>query len=197
MAACCDSSNGGISHLFEPTTTRSPSFPCDRWRGPTVTAEQQSLSQPKPCRVVLIVCSGAVGLAHLIAAITKCLYGDRRGLAWAFRERFVLRRSSGEKTMGRDREARNCGDGSSPSEQIARSPLERSSFSGRGLSARLTLFTARDSRRRDASQNVCARGPRPSACPTDGALTQSVNRWPLGGAAPCINHGIKLSNGRT
>lgn len=47
------------------------SFPSDRWRGPTVKREQKSLSQPKPRRVVLIVCFGAVGAAYLIAAITN------------------------------------------------------------------------------------------------------------------------------
>lgn len=47
------------------------SFPSDRWGGPTVKQEQKSLSEPKPHRVVLIVCSGAVGAAYLIAAITN------------------------------------------------------------------------------------------------------------------------------
>lgn len=83
--------------------TSSPSFPPDRWRGPTIKQEQKSLSQPKPCSVVLIVCSGAVGIAYLIAAITNCLYRDRRDLLWMFREWFVLRRFLRERTMGRDR----------------------------------------------------------------------------------------------
>lgn len=120
--------------------TRSPSFPSDRWRGPTIKQEQKSLSQPKPCRVVLIVCSGAVGIAYLIAAITNCLYRDRRDLLWTFREWFVLRRFLGERTMGRDRESRNEERRQFiESEQIGSSPLERALSSRRCSSTWLML----------------------------------------------------------
>lgn len=101
------SSNYGMSHLFEPTMTGSSSFPSDRWRGPTIKQEQKSLSQPKPCRVVLIVCSGAAGIAYLNAAITNCLHRDRLDLLWTFREWFVFRGLLGERNMGRDREVKN------------------------------------------------------------------------------------------
>lgn len=114
--------------------TGSPSFPSDRWKGPTIKQEQKSLSQPKPRRVVLIVCSGAVGIAYLIAAITKCLHRRRRDLLRTFREWFVFGRFPGERQRGEE-----WVDHSSQSEQIGRSPLERTLSSRRGSSTWLTL----------------------------------------------------------
>lgn len=67
--------------------TGSSSFPSDRWRGPTIKQEQKSLSQPKPRRVVLIVCSGAVGIAYLIAAITNFPRKDGRHLSRRMRNK--------------------------------------------------------------------------------------------------------------
>lgn len=100
--------------------TGSPSFPSDRWRGATIKQEQDSLSQPKPHRDALIVCSGPVGIAYLIAAITNCYHRDRWDLLLTFSEWFLLRTVLRE----RDAEMRNKVDDSSEREQIGCSLLE-------------------------------------------------------------------------
>lgn len=100
--------------------TGKPSFPSDRWRGATIKQEQDSFSQPKPHRDGLIVCSGPVGIAYLIAAITNCYHRDRWDLLLTFSEWIRL------TTVLRERHAemRNKVDDSSEREQIGCSLLE-------------------------------------------------------------------------
>lgn len=120
VIVCCCSSSSNVSHLFQPTMTGNLSFPSDRWRWATIKQEQDSLSQPKPHRDGLIVCSGPPGIAYLIAAITNCYHRDRWDLLLTFSEWILLRTVLWE----RHAEMRNKVDDSSEREQIGCSLLE-------------------------------------------------------------------------
>lgn len=172
VATCCYS-NVGASHLFSPTMTGSSSFPSDRWRGPTIKQEQKSLSQPKPCRVVLIVRSRAVGTAYLIAAITNFPRKDGQHL-FRFWEWFLLGSFLWEGRRMRNKER----DSSPQSEQIGRSPAE-SKERLRHLANAFATHDLQQTRRRLwlalwQPTEVCARGHN---LPCVGVRRSTYSEW--------------------